>query len=135
MYGLEKRLSRIDEVENVSTDAAQGIVTIRPRSGDLIDLGDIKDAITGSGFTPKEIEITVTGNLEDWNGWKTLLVNGTERFLLAPPERIEELEEMAAGNAGIVSVSGVATREEGDGHKEHLPPPQNLWAVQRPVRT
>ena len=119
MYGLEKRLSRIDEVEEVSTDAAEGILTILPKSGELIDLDEVKDAITGSGFTPREIEITVTGHVEDWNDWKTLLVNGTERFLLAPAEKVEELETLGKQSAGKVSVSGIATREERDGHKEH----------------
>ena len=119
MYGLEKRLSRIDEIEDVATDAVEGIVTIRPKSGQLVDLDDLHDAITGSGFTPREIEITVTGKVEDWNGFTTLLVNGTERFLLAPHEKIEEVESLAELGAGKVSISGLAAREERDGHQEH----------------
>ena len=94
-------------------------MTIRPKFGELIDLDEVKDAITGSGFTPREMEITVTGHVEDWNDWKTLLVNGTERFLLAPPDKIEELETLGKESAGKVSVSGIATRDERDGHKEH----------------
>ena len=125
MYGLEKRLSRIDEVESVSTDAVEGIVLIQPMSGKLIDLDELNDAITGSGFTPREIEIEVTGVIEDWNpapgfNWKTLLVNGTERFMLAPPEIIEELEALAEENDGSVSVSGLAVAEQpADGHVGH----------------
>jgi len=124
VYGLEKRLSRIDEVESVSTNAVEGIVTIQPVSGDLIDLDELNDAITGSGFTPREIEIEVTGIIEDWNpapgfNWKTLLVNGTERFLLAPPEIIEELEASAEENDGSVSVSGFAVSDQADGHVGH----------------
>ena len=45
MYGLEKRLSRIDEVESVSTNAAEGIVLIQPMSGELIDLDELNDAV------------------------------------------------------------------------------------------
>lgn len=124
MYGLEKRLSRIDEVESVSTNAVEGIVTIQPKSGELIDLDELHDAITGSGFTPREIEIEVTGVIEDWNpapgfDWKTLLVNGTERFLLAPPEIIDQLEALAEENNGSISVSGIAVPDQADGHVGH----------------
>ena len=124
MYGLEKRLSRIDEVESVSTNAVEGIVTIRPTSGKVTDLDELNDAITGSGFTPRAIEIEVTGLIEDWSpapgfDWKTLLVNGTDRYLLAPAEIIEELEALAEENNGSVSVSGLVVADQADSHVGH----------------
>ncbi len=106
----------MDEVDSVSIDQPKGLVVLKPKPGEVIDLHDLTDAIVGSGFTPGEINVTVTGRVENWNGRLTLVVNGTERFFLATTETVEQMEAVV-GTPRLVTVSGVAAQQEA--HKEH----------------
>ncbi|MBI4521504.1 MAG: heavy-metal-associated domain-containing protein [Gemmatimonadetes bacterium] len=117
-YGLEKRLSRIDEVADVSVDQPKGLAVVTVKPGRVPDFHQMRQAILDSGFTPRAFNVTATGRIETWNGRLTLVVPENERFLLTDEAR---LLGAVVGTPQPVTVTGVAapSPEEGDRHHQH----------------
>lgn len=107
----------MDEVASVSIDQPKGLILVQTKPGKMIDLQDLDKAITGAGFTPREIAVTVSGRVENWNGRATLVVSDTERFFLEPQEKVQQIQKAVEASKKTVSVSGVATHP--DTHEEH----------------
>lgn len=55
-YGLEKKLNKLDGVENIDVDFEKGLVTLRVREDKKISKKDIKTKVEEAGFTTKEIK-------------------------------------------------------------------------------
>jgi len=116
-YGLEKRLKKMDDVASISLDQPNGLLRAKAKPGKMIDLDTLTAAITGTGFTPRQIQVTVTGRMEQWNGRPTLFVADEERLFLAPPEKVQEVQKALGKGHQLVTISGVASHP--DEHKEH----------------
>jgi copper chaperone CopZ len=55
-YGIEKELSRIDNVENVETRLKDGVVIVTMVEGAVLDEQTARNAIEKAGFTPRSFE-------------------------------------------------------------------------------
>lgn len=60
-YGLEKNLKALKGAKRLEIDINKGIVTIFPEEGELIPVYRLREAVKDSGFTPREIKLTVAG--------------------------------------------------------------------------
>lgn len=107
----------MDEVARVSIDQPKGRIIAQPKLGKVIDLQALNDAITGAGFTPREIEVEVTGRIENWNGRATLVVNEIERYFLEPPDKVKQIEQALGAGKKLVMLTGSATHP--DAHRAH----------------
>lgn len=101
----------------VTVDQPKGLLVVEPKPGKVIDLQALNDAIRGAGFTPKEIEVTVTGRPENWNGRATLVVNEIERYFLQPSDKVKQIEQAVGTSKKLVTLTGLATHP--DAHREH----------------
>ena len=115
-YGLEKRLSKIDEIDSVSVDLARGLAAIAVMPGQVPDFHEVRETVLDSGFTPRNFNVVATGRVENWNGRLTLVVPENERFFLNDSQ---QRLDAVAGTAGSVTVHGVAalSPEDDDGHQ------------------
>lgn len=52
-YGIEKELNRIENVENVETHLADGVVIVTMREGASLDEQTANRAVEKAGFTPR----------------------------------------------------------------------------------
>jgi len=53
-YGMEKQLTRIDDVESVETDIKSGTVVITMKPGATLTEADAKRAVEAAGFTMRD---------------------------------------------------------------------------------
>ena len=115
-YGLQKRLSRIDEIDSVSIDQPRGLAVVTMNPGEVVDFYEMTEAVIDSGYTPRGINITATGRVELWNGRLTLVIEESERFFLNDED--QQLTTVT-DTPQLVTVTGVAavSPEDADGHK------------------
>lgn len=115
-YGLQKRLSRIDEIAAVSVDQPKGQAVVEVKPGQVPDFHEMREAVRDSGFTPRDFNVIATGRVEHWNGRLTLVVPENERFFL---DDQAQLLASVVGTRQSVTVTGVAapSPEDDDGHR------------------
>ncbi len=56
-YGLEKKLKKIENVENLEIKINEGVVTLYFKEGAKIDKEQIAKKVKEAGFTPREVQI------------------------------------------------------------------------------
>lgn len=54
-YGLEKKLTKIDGVENLKIDIENGIAVFTVAEGKTVSEEKLKKSVKDAGFTPREI--------------------------------------------------------------------------------
>ena len=126
-YGLEKRLSKVEGVQDVKIFVDEGRAELEARQDGFVDLEEVEPAVRKAGFTPRIIKVEVTGQVIDWNGEPALLVAGSQdRFLLDNTELIGKLQELLAkqGRQSKVTVAGTLKEVVPEGHHGH---PLTLW--------
>ena len=62
-YGLEKNLKALKGVKELKIDLDKGVVTLFPKEGALIPVDRLSEAVKDSGFTPRDIKLTVAGHI------------------------------------------------------------------------
>lgn len=55
-YGIEKQLMKIDGVETLETDIEKGTVLIEMTVGQVLEKGEVQQAVDDAGFTLKGFE-------------------------------------------------------------------------------
>ena len=122
VYGIEKKLEAVGEVQSVSSNLKRGTVFIKLRKNEPINIGKLNEAIHESGFTPRKIKINATGILTTYklkgkenpalkitgSGQVFLLTDapdhGTEEFLEA--KELEELENASGKGSEEITITG-----------------------------
>ena len=108
-FGLEKKLKKVEGVEQleIDVDAGEAILTVAPgtRLGASSGAGGnptpglvprVKEAVVEAGFTPRDLRSTVEGNIVHTDGTMRLSVSGTgEILLLEEDSPISELQRFA----------------------------------------
>ncbi len=64
VYGIEKRLKKIDGVENVSADLAQGNFWVETNGADVLSEDSARSLLEDAGFTLRTFEVHHSGNHE-----------------------------------------------------------------------
>ena len=62
-YGLEKNLKALKGVKKLKIDMDKAVVTLFPKEGALIPIDRLNEAVKDSGFTPREIKLTIAGHV------------------------------------------------------------------------
>ena len=133
VYGIEKKLEAVGEVQSVSSNLKRGTVFITLKKNEPINIGRLNEAIHESGFTPGEIKINATGRLTTYklegkenpalkitgSGQVFLLTDapdhGTEEFL--EPKELEELENASGKGSEEITITGYI-----HSHPSRVPP-------------
>ena len=116
VYGLEKKLKKVDGVKDLKIDLKSGIANITLQEGSIPNPSAFETAVKKAGFTPGELKITVIGYVvfkennaflklrnSDWE--YLLFVKGTE----TSNALLKDFEEKGA----LVAITG-SIREKVD---------------------
>ena len=124
-YGLEKKLMKVEGVEQLEIDVDAGeallsvvagtrLVATSGATGNVSTglVKDVQQAVEEAGFTPRDLRASVEGNIEHADGTMRLLVSGTEESLLL--EEDDGTAELQRFVDDLVRVTGIL----------HLEPPR-----------
>ena len=133
VYGIEKKLEAVEEVQSVSSNLKRGTIFIELKNNKPINIGRLNEAIHESGFTPGGKKINATGKLTTYKleGKENpaLKVTGSGQvFLLtgAPdhetvefidPEELEKLENASGNGSEEITITGYI-----HSHPSRVPP-------------
>jgi len=79
VYGIEKKLRRVDSIRDVDVDLESGVARIALVEGKVPTLAEVRSAVKKAGFTPREVSVTVIGTPVIEKGSVMLNVRGSER--------------------------------------------------------
>jgi len=117
-YNLEKKLKRIESVEDLKILVNAGLAEFKIKEGKSIDVDEIKKAVKDGGFTPREMFVTLKGKIEEFGGRMNLIV-GDDRFILKYNEILKEIITSEKAQDKIVTVTGLVQEERIKGHGIH----------------
>lgn len=78
-YGMEKKLKKLDGIQDLKIYVDKGVATLAFKQGTRIDLDDIRARIRKGGFTPTKIHATLTGLLEKTGDHWLLKLAGSDQ--------------------------------------------------------
>lgn len=78
-YGMEKKLKKINGIEDLKIHVDKGVATLAFKKGTTIDLADIQARIRKGGFTPTKIHATLTGLLKKTGDHWLLKLAGSDQ--------------------------------------------------------
>jgi copper chaperone CopZ len=119
-YNLEKKLKRIEAVEDLKILVNAGLAEFKIKEGKSIDVDEIKKAVKDSGFTPRDIVVTIKGRIEEADGQMTLRVdNVSDIFILKDNKMLKDIITSEKAQDKIVTVTGLVQEERIKGHGIH----------------
>ena len=119
-YGLEKKLKKIDGVNDVIINIDKGVATLKGKKGESIVVEGLKDAVADAGFTPRQITAIVVGAVEEHGDFAVLKNIGSDfMFILKENEQLLELRSKLQDTEKQVRVEGVLTYVAPEGHDNH----------------
>lgn len=90
-YGLEKKLSQVAGVTNVSTDLKSGTVNLSLAKGESVSVRSLDEAVRRAGFTLESVSVTAVGTLKVENNRLRLSVrHSPQEFLIFEASAREE---------------------------------------------
>jgi copper chaperone CopZ len=117
-YNLEKKLKRIESVEDLKILVDAGLAEFKIKEGKSIDVDEIKKAVKDGGFTPREMLITLKGKIEEFGGRMNLRI-GDDSFILKYNEILKEIITSEKAQDKIVTVTGLVQEERIKSHSIH----------------
>jgi len=84
--GLQSSLARISGVESVDVKLEEGLVRIRLKPGNTVDLRTLQDRIKGIGFTAQCADVEAVGEPVEENGQWRLKVDASRSLMLEVDE-------------------------------------------------
>ncbi len=117
-YNLEKKLKRIEAVEDLKILVNAGLAEFKIKEGKSIDVDEIKKAVRDGGFTPREMLVTLKGKIEEFGGRMNLRI-GDDRFILKYNELLKEIITSEKAQDKIDTVTGLVQEERIKGHGIH----------------
>jgi copper chaperone CopZ len=119
-YNLEKKLKRMKAVEDLKILVNAGLAELTIKEGKSIDIDEIKKAVKDSGFTPREIFITLKGRIEETDGQLILRVdNISDVFTLKDNEMLNEIIATEQAQDKIITITGLAQEGKIEGNGVH----------------
>ena len=109
-YGVEKKLGAVDGVKTVRIDTKKGVAILKAGKDRSIALINVPRAVKQAGFTPRELNVTATGTVEQDDQQRLFLMTaqGKRLFLLFDlKDTMKEQLMSAAGSTAWVRISGV----------------------------
>ncbi len=100
VYGIERVIKKLPGVVSVETTIRTGLVEVHITPRTVLDIGQLQDAITKSGFSLDHIEATVSGMLVTRGDRPALEVTGSNQvFLLLEDDSAEGTNEALSENS------------------------------------
>lgn len=119
-YNLEKKLKRVEAVEDLKIFVNAGLAELTIKEGKSIDVDGIKKAVKDGGFTPREILITLKGRTEKTDGQMILRVDKvSDVFILKNNEILKDIITSEKARDKIVTITGLVQEERIKGHGIH----------------
>ncbi len=119
-YNLEKKLKRVEAVEDLKILVNAGLAEITIKEGKLIDIDGLKKAVKDSGFTLREILITLKGRIEKIDDRMTLRVdNVSDVFTLKNNKMLDEIIAAEQAQDKIITIIGLAQEDKIESHGVH----------------
>ncbi len=126
-YGLEKRVKKISAVKKSVINIKKGTMELLPKAGQHIDLDDVREAVKKGGFTPREIQVALAGQLKEWNSSTTLSIVSQDKkkkktevkYLLKDNEQLKKLKASMESPDQEVFIIGQANKKNPDKHTDH----------------
>ena len=119
-YNLEKKLKRLEAVEDLKIFVNAGLAELTIKEGKSIDVDGIKKAVKDGGFTPREILITLKGKIEETDGQMILRVDKvSDVFILKNNEILKGIITSEKAQDKIVTITGLVQEERIKGHGIH----------------
>lgn len=119
-YNLEKKLKRVEGVEDLKLRIDTGMAEIEIEEGKLIDVDGIKKAVKDGGFTPREMLVTLNGRIEEAGGRMILRIDDvSDSFILKDNEMLKDIITSEKTKDKIVTVTGLVQEERIKGHGIH----------------
>ena len=108
VLNIEKKLKEIDALENLQISYKHGLVKARIKEGHRLDPALVKRKVTDSGFTLRDLTMTVIGTIERWQQEHLAVrARGTDELFLLDTHDPSALERYAQTKA-LVAVTGKA---------------------------
>lgn len=109
-HGIEKGLSKIDGIEDVSVSLNDGYALVRLEPDNAVTLEQIRLVIRENGFTPKDAAIVVSGTLTRAGDQLVLASGAGQQFsLVAWPNAQSAWQQLhALPQSAIVEIEGRA---------------------------
>lgn len=117
-YNLEKKLKRIELVEDLKILVNAGLAEFKIKEDKLIDVDEIKKAVKDGGFTPREMLVTLKGKIEEFGGRMNIII-GDDSFILKYNEILKEIITSEKAHDKIVTITGLVQEERIKGHGIH----------------
>ena len=119
-YGLEKKLKKINGVNDAIINIDKGVAKLKGKKDESIVVEGLKDAVTDAGFTPRQITAIVVGAVEEHGDFVVLKNIGSDfMFVLKENEQLLELRSKLQNTKKQVRVEGVLTYVAPEGHDNH----------------
>ncbi len=119
-YSLEKKLKRVEAVEDLKILVNAGLAELTIKEGKSIDIDGIKKAVKDGGFTPREILITLKGRIEEADGQMILRVDKvSDVFILKNNGILKDTITSGKAQDKIVTITGLVQEERIKGHGIH----------------
>ena len=119
-YGLEKKLKKINGVNDVIINIDNGVAKLNGKKDESIVVEGLKDAVVDAGFTPRQITATVVGVVEEHGNFVVLKNIGSDfMFILKENEQLRELRSKLQDTEKQVRVEGILTYVAPEGHDNH----------------
>jgi len=97
VYGIEKKLKALGEVTYARSNLKTGIVDIKIKEDEALDIERLNKAIHESGFTPGKIKIIAIGELLEYElenkEYLVLKVKGSDQLFLLTSNSIHDNQE------------------------------------------
>ena len=119
-YNLEKKLKRVEGVEELKLRIDTGLAEFNVEEGKSIDVDGIKKAVKDGGFTPRDILITLKGRIAEADDHMILRVdNVSDVFILNNNKMLSEIIAAEQAHGKIVTITGLVQEEKIKGHGIH----------------
>lgn len=108
VLNIEKKLKEIDALENLQISYKHGLVKARVKEGHRLDSALVKRKVTDSGFTLRDLTLTIIGTVERWQQEHLAVrARGTDELFLLDTNDPSALERYAQTKT-LVAVTGKA---------------------------
>ncbi len=119
-YGLEKKLKDLKGVRNVKINVKDGQAALQNAAKQSIAVEKLESVVKNAGFTPREISLTVVGNVEQSNGKPVFSVTGSGvEFILKKDDELQKLQSTLGGSHKPVRITGRLVHATPAGHHAH----------------
>jgi copper chaperone CopZ len=101
-------IKKVSGVDSVKVSLNEGLADIKLKDGNKVTVEQIRGIIRKNGFTPKESQARVAGNVVERNGQPALAVTGLDQvYLLADaPDAKGKVEQLKGRMGKQVVLSG-----------------------------